>query len=95
MKAFGMMHDDMHTEAFCREISQLPEIAARKRTAIMCSESVFWRCYRRLMSDHLLTNRHSVQHIFPSDTVQPHQLTTEAKTTEGTVTYLDPKMLFD
>ncbi|MDQ1058106.1 uncharacterized protein (DUF488 family) [Arthrobacter globiformis] len=28
--------------------------AAERRTAIMCSETVWWRCHRRLIADHAL-----------------------------------------
>jgi uncharacterized protein (DUF488 family) len=32
-------------------MAELLEQAATQRTAIMCSESVWWRCHRRLVAD--------------------------------------------
>jgi hypothetical protein len=45
---------------------KLPEIARRKRTASMCAESLFWRCHRRMVSDYLVANGETIQHIMPT-----------------------------
>ena len=61
----------------------------------MCAEGLYWQCHRRLVSDHLLANGISVQHIFPSGEVKPHMLTTGAKVVDGQATYPAPPSLFD
>ena len=85
----------MQTAAFREGIDELLLIAAAKRTAYMCSESVFWRCHRRLVSDFLLAAGHSVQHIFPNGDVRPHALTAGAVVRADGVTYPGQQLLFE
>ena len=49
-ESFRNYADYMLTEEFREGIQQLLSVAGRKPTAFMCSESVFWRCHRRLVS---------------------------------------------
>lgn len=86
-EAFRAYADYMHTEEFRQGVRRLFEIAAHKRTAIMCAEAVFWRCHRRLVSDFLFANNITVQHIFPNGDVRPHPLTDGAKIEGGELTY--------
>lgn len=53
----------------------------------MCAEAVYWRCHRRLVSDFLLANNITVQHIFPNGEVRPHKLTEGGNVEQGNVTY--------
>jgi uncharacterized protein (DUF488 family) len=76
-------------------VAQLLAIAGNRRTAIMCAEGLYWQCHRRLVSDYLLANGVSVQHIFPSGETKPHTGTPGAKIDSGTVTYPAPPTLFD
>jgi uncharacterized protein (DUF488 family) len=41
----------------------------------MCAEGMFWQCHRRLVSDFLVANGVTVQHIMPSGQLRPHKLT--------------------
>jgi uncharacterized protein (DUF488 family) len=86
-ESFRSYADYMLTEEFRQAIGELLEIAAHKRTTVMCAEAVYWRCHRRLVSDYLLANNVTVQHIFPNGEVRPHKLTEEAKVEQGKVTY--------
>ncbi len=73
--AFRAYADYMDTEEFRVGIERLAALAREKRTAVMCSEAVWWRCHRRLISDwftahgthvlHILDARHVVE--YPSD----------------------------
>jgi uncharacterized protein (DUF488 family) len=91
-ESFRNYADYMLTQEFRDGIQQLLTVAGEKRTALMCSESVFWRCHRRLVSDYLLVQGITVQHIMPSGELQPHGLTKEAVVTGGEVTYPAPKV---
>lgn len=93
--SFRHYADYMQTAPFREGIDELLSIAAAKRTAYMCSESVFWRCHRRLVSDFLLAAGHSVHHIFPSGEVRPHTLTAGAVVRADGVTYPGQRMLFE
>ena len=89
-ESFRNYADYMLTGEFQRGVEQLLQIAAEKRTAFMCSESVFWRCHRRLISDYLLVAGIAVQHIMPNGDLQPHKLTDGAKVSDGLLTYPPP-----
>jgi uncharacterized protein (DUF488 family) len=86
-ESFRSYADYMLTEEFHQAVGELLEIAARKRTAMMCAEAVYWRCHRRLISDFLLANNVTVRHIFPNGEVRPHKLTEGARVEPGEVTY--------
>lgn len=65
--------------ALCRDfqggLDELRKLAAGRRTAIMCSEAVWWRCHRRLIADHLLAHGDEVFHIMTKDRAEPADLT--------------------
>jgi uncharacterized protein (DUF488 family) len=86
-ESFRSYADYMFTEEFHEAAARLLEIAARERAAMMCAEAVYWRCHRRLVSDFLLANSVTVQHIFPNGEVRPHKLTERGKVEQGKVTY--------
>lgn len=85
--SFKNYADYMQTPEFREAIDELLSLAATKRTAYMCSESVFWRCHRRLVSDYLLALGHAVWHIMPTGDLRPHTLTEGAHVYRGRVTY--------
>ena len=86
-ESFRSYADYMLTEEFHQAAGRLLEIAAHKRAAMMCAEAVYWRWHRRLVSDFLLANDVTVQHIFPNGEVRPHKLTEGGKVEQGKVTY--------
>lgn len=94
-ESFRNYADYMQTEAFRTGVDELMQIAQSRRTAIMCAESVFWRCHRRLVSDFVLANGGTVQHIFPSGDARPHGLTEGAHVQDANVTYPGQLTLFD
>ncbi len=49
-----------------------------RRSAIMCSEAVWWRCHRRIVADYLIANGHAVFHIMGPGRVEPARLTAGA-----------------
>lgn len=74
-KSFRNYADYMQTADFCGAMEQLSQVAETRRTAVMCSESVFWRCHRRLISDYVTALGGCVVHIFPGGPGKPHALT--------------------
>ena len=90
-ESFRNYADYMATEEFREGVTQLLNDAQQRRTAFMCSEGLFWRCHRRLVSDYLLAKDIRVQHIMPSGKSQPHTLTAGAEAVDGDVTYPLPK----
>jgi uncharacterized protein (DUF488 family) len=59
-------------------LEHLIEQGAGKRCAIMCSEAVWWRCHRRIVTDHLIARGEMVFHIMSQNRVEPAQLTSGA-----------------
>ena len=93
-ESFRNYADYMLTEVFRDGIHRLIELARRRPTAIMCAEGLFWRCHRRLVSDFLVANEVTVQHIMPNGELRPHQLTKGAVIGDGRVTYPGEQLLF-
>jgi uncharacterized protein (DUF488 family) len=93
-KGFRNYADYMGTDEFQQGVEILLGVAGRKRTAIMCAEGLFWQCHRRLVSDFLVANGVTVQHIMPNGELRPHKLTTGAEVENGRVTYPGEKSLF-
>lgn len=94
-QSFRNYADYMLTDSFRQAAAELLDLAASRRTAIMCSESVFWRCHRRLVSDYVVANGGRVLHIFPNGIARPHDLTRGAVPVDGVVSYPGEKTLFD
>jgi uncharacterized protein (DUF488 family) len=75
-------------EEFARGLAQLRQLAAARRTAVMCSEALWWRCHRRLIADRLVVAGHSVLHIGSGGRTSAHQLTAFATVEpDGEITY--------
>lgn len=76
------------TGEFAAALEELCELARRQRTAVMCSEGLWWRCHRRLIADRLLVAGWEVRHIAPDGKVAPHELTAFAvRQADGTLLY--------
>jgi uncharacterized protein (DUF488 family) len=74
--AFRGYADYMQTAEFLHALDDLLERAEQTTLAIMCSESLWWRCHRRLIADaSTLLHGVEVLHIMHSGTRQPHVLT--------------------
>ena len=86
-KSFRGYADYMETEKFQEGIERLLELAVRKRTALMCSEAVWWRCHRSLISDYLKASRVVVEHIIGLKKNEIHPFTSAAKIENGKLFY--------
>ena len=90
-ESFRNYADYMATPEFRAAVGQLLDLARQKRTAFMCSEGLFWRCHRRLVSDYLLAQGVTVQHIMPAGELRPHTLTDGARIAGGELSYPPPE----
>ena len=86
--AFRGYADYMVTDSFAEGIKELTEIAQQKRTAYMCSEAVWWRCHRSMVSDYLKAEGWDVQHIMGVGKATEHPYTQPARVVDGKLTYL-------
>jgi uncharacterized protein (DUF488 family) len=86
-EAFRGYADYMMTPEFHAGIEELLKLAREKRTAMMCSEAVWWRCHRGLISDFLKADGHEVLHILSAKKVEPHPFTSAARIVDGKLSY--------
>ncbi len=77
------------TPEFRAALAELREQAGRERTAMMCSESVWWRCHRRLVADVVrLQFDDAVEHLMHTGRLVPHEPAPGARLrADGTVVW--------
>jgi uncharacterized protein (DUF488 family) len=87
-RSFRGYADYALTLPFAAGLAELRALAATGRTAMMCSEALWWRCHRRLVADRLVAGDDLVWHIGSDGRVSPHALTPFATVTDdGRVIY--------
>jgi uncharacterized protein (DUF488 family) len=85
--AFRGYADYMESDAFKKAIQELESYACEKRTAYMCSEALWWRCHRSLVSDYLKVHGWIVNHIMGIGKYQEHAYTSPAEIVNGELLY--------
>jgi uncharacterized protein (DUF488 family) len=86
-ESFRGYADYMQTPSFAEGLERLIEISRARRTAIMCAESVPWRCHRSLVADALVVREIPVIEILSQTSWQPHTLTSFAHAEGTNITY--------
>src|SRR5688572_12820918 len=87
VEAFNTYADYMLSADFEQALHELVELAAARRTAIMCAEALPSKCHRRLIADLLSARGWSVRHIMTAPRVDDHQLPEFARVAGNRVTY--------
>ena len=85
--AFRAYADYMETETFREGIKELEQVALKQRTAYMCSEAVWWRCHRSMVSDYLKVEGWKVMHIMVVGKTDEHPFTQPARIIDGRLSY--------
>jgi uncharacterized protein (DUF488 family) len=88
-ESFRGYADYMETAEFRAGIERLLAVARLKRTAIMCSEAVWWRCHRSLISDYLKAAGFTVEHIMDLNKNEIHPYTSAARIKKGKLSYAE------
>lgn len=87
-QSFHNYADYALTNVFQVGLESLIGMGREERCAVMCSEAVWWRCHRRIITDYLLTRGEMVLHILGAEHVEAAKLTERARAhPDGTVTY--------
>ena len=69
-------------------LSRLRQFGHARRCVIMCAETVWWRCHRRIIADYLLAAGEKVFHILGPDHVEEAHMTDAARLqAEGRLVY--------
>ncbi|MGD9795055.1 MAG: DUF488 family protein [Acidimicrobiia bacterium] len=86
---FRAYADHMTSHEFLDGVADLIAQAELSRVGMMCAESLWWRCHRRLLADHLVLVEHvPVVHLFHDGRLVPHPITPEARLVNGAVVYV-------
>ncbi|HMH42297.1 MAG TPA: DUF488 domain-containing protein [Pyrinomonadaceae bacterium] len=86
-ESFRGYADYMETNEFREGIERLLDVASTQRIAIMCSEAVWWRCHRSMISDYLKVKGTEVNHIMAMGKAEPHPFTSAAAIVDGELSY--------
>jgi len=81
--------DHMMTREFREGFERVLESARTSRAALMCAESVWWRCHRGLISDALVVAGVKVVHIMGEGKAVEHPMTPPAKVVDGRLSYAE------
>jgi len=87
-RSFHNYADHALTSEFSHALDELRAWGHDRRTAVMCSEAVWWRCHRRIIADHLLVCGEHVRHIMGVDHVE------EARLSDGAVLGDDGRLTY-
>jgi len=85
-RSFHNYADYALSDAFESGLAELLALAAEHRSAIMCSEAVWWRCHRRVVAD-VATVLHGVdvRHLMHDGSLRPHPVSEAATVVDGGV----------
>ena len=87
-ESFHNYADYALSDQFHTGFEHLLDLGREQRCVIMCSEAVWWRCHRRIVTDYLLANGETVFHIMGQGRLDPAHLTPGAAIQSGgTVVY--------
>ena len=89
-RSFEAYAEHLRSEEFAQGLAELLHMAAACRTAMMCSELLWWRCHRSLVSDALRVSGIEVIHILGLDKTTPHPWTSPARVVDGALNYGEP-----
>jgi uncharacterized protein (DUF488 family) len=76
----------MDTPVFRQGLERLIALARERPTAVMCAETLWWRCHRRMLADALLAAGCEVLHLLDGGP-QPHRLHPNARIEDGRPVY--------
>ncbi len=80
--------DHMASAAFREGLAWLERTSRERRTAVMCAESVWWRCHGRMIADALVVAGFPVTHLMDGDP-RPHEFHPNARVDD------DGRLVFD
>jgi len=69
-KSFHNYADYAMSERFSSGLAHLRRLGMTQRCAIMCAETLWWRCHRRIITDYLLAAGEHVFHIYSAGKIE-------------------------
>lgn len=78
-QSFHNYADYAMSREFRSALDELRELGHARRCAVMCAETLWWRCHRRIIADYLLAEGEAVFHILRAGHIEPAHMTAAAK----------------
>lgn len=75
VESFRNYADYALTPPFREGLARLRRDARERRCAIMCAETLWWRCHRRIIADYLLAAGENVCHILGTAQIEVAEMT--------------------
>ena len=89
--SFHNYADYAMSQTFRDGFALLTATGRRQCCAIMCAETLWWRCHRRIIADYLLAAGETVFHILGPGHVEPAHMTKAAqRDPSGSLAYPEP-----
>jgi uncharacterized protein (DUF488 family) len=79
--------DYMDTGDYRAARERLAELAAARRTAVMCAEAMWWQCHRSLIADDFKAAGWTVLHLMQPGRTEEHPYTGAARIVDGRLDY--------
>jgi uncharacterized protein (DUF488 family) len=87
-RSFHNYADYALSEEFRSGLVTLRALGHAALSSVMCAESLWWRCHRRIIADYLIVAGEEVFHILGEGHIEPARLTPEARVErDGRLTY--------
>lgn len=86
-RAFRGYADHMQSPEFASGLSRLLALARTRRVTVMCAESDWRRCHRRMVADALAVRGVTVVHLLPDGGTERHVLDPRARVVGGRLVY--------
>ena len=77
--SFHNYADYAMSSAFREGLKHLRERGRKEPCAIMCAETVWWRCHRRIITDYLLASGETVFHVLGPGHIEAAEMTEAAQ----------------
>lgn len=87
--SFRAYAQHLNSEEFAQGLHSLLHVATASRTAIMCSELLWWRCHRRLIADVMVFCGWQVTHILGATELSAHRLASPASVGPDRLSYME------
>lgn len=82
-QSFHNYADYAMTDTFRAGFTELRKLGHAQRCAVMCAETVWWRCHRRIIADYLIAAGETVFHILGAGRIEPARATGAARAGPG------------
>ncbi len=89
-RSFRGFADYMETAEFAMNVEELANLSRSDTVAMMCAESLPWRCHRSLIADALIVRGVEVRDIIDVSAPRIHSLTPWARVDGLSILYVSP-----